>query len=336
MEQYIITLDTGTTNTRAILWDSSRRCAATEKAAVGVRDTAVDGGNARLKAAVKGCLEALLEKEGIDWGQVKRVIASGMITSNVGLVEIPHLVAPVGLDALAKGTAPVLLEDVCPLPIWFIPGVKNSGEVITMENLEAMDIMRGEEVESAAILEESPKGVPLLLVLPGSHTKFVSVNARGEITGCLTSINGELLSCITTGTIIADAVARRFVEEESYDREMLLAGFRSAERVGLGRTCFSARIMNQFVTKDPAKIANFILGATLQSDMTAIKNSSALCVSRETAVVVAGKNPLRRAILDILEHDGYFAGTREFVPQSEQPLSALGAYLIAERCNLLY
>ena len=36
----------------------------------------------------------------------------------------------------------------------------------------------------------------MILVLPGSHNKFVAVNADKEITGCLTSISGELLSAI--------------------------------------------------------------------------------------------------------------------------------------------
>lgn len=335
MRPYIMTLDTGTTNTRAILWDGQRRAVAQQKQAVGVRDTAIDGNNGRLKNAVKDCLEALLREACLTWEDVHCVIASGMITSNVGLVEVPHLVAPVGIDNLARGIVRVALPDVCPLPIWFIPGVKNSGGEITMENLETMDIMRGEEVESAAIIEQYEPGTPLLLVLPGSHTKFVSVDASGRITGCLTSIAGELLASITNDTILADAVGRRFVEADTYDREALLAGCRSAARVGLGRTCFSGRIMNQFITKDTAKVANFVLGAVLQSDMMAIRHSAALAVSPETTVVVAGKAPLQQAIVDILQADGTFADVRAYQPEGDMPLSALGAYAIARRGNIL-
>ena len=299
-----------------------------------MRDTAIDGNNGRLKNAVKDCLEALLREACLTWEDVHCVIASGMLTSNVGLVEVPHLVAPVGIDNLARGIVRVALPDVCPLPIWFIPGVKNSGGEITMENLETMDIMRGEEVESAAIIEQYEPGTPLLLVLPGSHTKFVSVDASGRITGCLTSIAGELLASITNDTILADAVGRRFVEADTYDREALLAGCRSAARVGLGRTCFSGRIMNQFITKDTAKVANFVLGAVLQSDMMAIRHSAALAVSPETTVVVAGKAPLQQAIVDILQADGTFADVRAYQPEGDMPLSALGAYAIARRGHI--
>lgn len=57
-----------------------------------------------------------------------------------------------------------------------------------------------------ALLSHFAPGKPYLLVLPGSHMKFVSVDREDRITGCLTSISGELLAAITTGTILADAV----------------------------------------------------------------------------------------------------------------------------------
>lgn len=64
--------------------------------------------------------------------------------------------------------------------------------------------------------------------------------------------------------------------------------------------------------------------------MTAIKNSSALTADIGTDVIVAGKNPLRQAIADLLRYDGYFNQVFEFQPQSDVPLSALGAYIIAD------
>lgn len=334
MEQYIITIDTGTTNTRTILWDANRNIIHTEKAAVGVRNTAIDGNNSRLKAAVKGCLDALIEKSGIQYQDVARVIASGMITSNVGLVEIPHVTAPAGLEQLAAAAKAVELPDVCPLPIWFIPGIKNAC-VPSLENFEKMDIMRGEEVESIAIIERCHEGDPMLLVLPGSHTKFVSVDSNGQITGCLTSIAGELLSSITNDTIIADAVGHQFVTEEQYDKDMLLTGYRTAQKSGIGRACFSGRILNQFVTKDKMQVANYILGVVLQSDVIAIKNSDALTVDKNTSVVVCGKSPLKEAIADILEYDGTFKKVIRFEAEDGLPLSALGAYAVAEKSNIL-
>ena len=248
---YIITLDTGTTNTRVVLWDSKFRPAASAKSEVGVRNTAIDGSNRRLKAAVKECLERVLRDAGTSYDEVEAVIASGMITSNVGLVEIPHCVVPAGADDLAAAVQEVSLPDVCPIPIHFVPGVKNSGGPIGFGNFEAMDIMRGEEVESIALLEQYPRGKSYLLVLPGSHMKFVSVNTKGQITGCLTSISGELLASITNDTIIADAVGRQFVAPEDYDRSMVLLGCDTAAKSGVGRACFSVSLCSRIKRSSP-------------------------------------------------------------------------------------
>lgn len=49
MKNYVITIDTGTTNTRTFLWDENRNMIASASASVGVHDTAIEGNNARLK-----------------------------------------------------------------------------------------------------------------------------------------------------------------------------------------------------------------------------------------------------------------------------------------------
>ena len=333
--EYIITIDAGTTNTRAVLFDRDRNLRGMKKREIGVRNTAIDGNNGKLKEAVRECLSELLADEGIDYSSVRMILASGMITSNVGLVEVPHLVAPAGIDDFAKGITPVTLPDVCPLPIHFIPGVKNLGCPITLENYERMDIMRGEEVESIAMVDGLPKGKPIMLVLPGSHTKFVALDDEGRITGCLTSITGELLSVITNNTIIADAVGHHFVEEGTYDRNLLLTGYENAKKTGLGRACFSCRILNQFAIPEKEKLANYILGAVLESDLKALKASDAVRATSDTLMIVAGKNPLRQAICDVLEYDGSFGEVINYEPDASMPLSSLGAFLVAEKGGLL-
>lgn len=328
MGSYIITIDSGTTNTRAFLWNDDRRVVARAKREVGVRNTAIDGNNRKLREGVKDCIHEVLSKSGLGESDLKSVLASGMISSNVGLVEIPHCVAPVGIGDLAAAAKQVSLPEVCSVPITFIPGVKNAVETVDLTNFESMDIMRGEEVESAALMEIFSQGREYLFLLPGSHMKFVSVNAGGKITGCLTSISGELLSCITNDTIIADAVNRKFASAETYDRQMVLLGYETARKTGIGRACFSARILSQFSGQSSEMLSNYILGVALQSDVTSIRNSGALTVGPQTEVVIAGNMPVQQAISDILEYDGYFRNVHAYVPQSDIPLSALGAWTI--------
>lgn len=335
MKEYIITIDGGTTNTRCILWGSGQRRIDEERRAVGVRNTSIDGNNHKLKQAVRECIEQLLERNGVSYDQIHRIIGSGMITSDVGLVVVPWITAPAGVKELAANIAEISLPDICPIPICFIPGIKNGEGPFDLENIEAMDIMRGEEVESVAILDKFPPGKPMLLILPGSHNKFVSVDREGKITGCLTSISGELLASITNDTIIAKSVGKRFLDTADYDREWLLQGYRNAKKTGLGRACFSARILYLFKDNRVEKIQNYILGAALAGDITAIMNSRAVRADRQTVAVVCGKNPLKQALMDIMECEGMFSRVFSYEPEEGMSTSALGAYMIAEKSKII-
>lgn len=329
MEQYFITLDGGTTNTRAALWEDTGRLIGMCKADVGVRNTAMDGSNQQLKAAVKELMEQLLQRNAVTYAMVKSVYASGMITSNVGLLEVPHLVAPASLVQFAAGVQTAQFPEICPLPIHFIPGLKNlPDEAVSLLNIEQMDMMRGEESETLALLSFIDNKSGVLLVLPGSHTKFVTVDCCGNITGCLTSLAGEKLAVLTEYSIVADAVQRQFVNE-SWQKEYLLAGFASAQKTSCARAGFLTRIANQFITKNQNCCASFLLGAVLQNDISAIKTSSALAINREMQVLVAGKEPLQSAITTLLQEDGFFHHVVSFDAARCPSLAGYGALLIA-------
>lgn len=329
MENWIITVDGGTTNTRACLW-KGETLAAQASREVGVRCTAVDGNNARLKAAVRDCIREVLTSAGANEEEVGAILASGMISSNVGLAEVPHCMAPAGAAELAAAAKQVTIPEIVSLPITIIPGVKNPVSPVDLTSFGGMDMMRGEEVETLALLEAYPKGRPYLLVLPGSHMKFVSVDRQGRIVSCLTSISGELLSAITNDTIIADAVGKGFVTDDSYDPDFVALGAREAASVGLGRACFSARILSQFPKTPPEKLANFLLGAVLQGDLTALRGAKWLQVETDAEVIVAGKGPLRRAMAQLLAADGIFSDVHMYDGEGKPPLSALGARAVGK------
>ena len=65
MKNYTITIDTGTTNTRVFLFNENNEPVSSAKSEIGVRITAIDGNNDRLKAAIKGCLEDVLKQAGV-------------------------------------------------------------------------------------------------------------------------------------------------------------------------------------------------------------------------------------------------------------------------------
>ena len=329
MKKYIIAIDGGTTNTRASLWDAPGICLDIVKSEVGVRITSIEGSNASLKAAVKGLLEQLLQRNQITYEQVEGIYACGMITSREGLAELPHLIAPAGMQDFVAGLARVELPDVAPLPIHFVRGLKNrDGNDLTLCDLEKMDVMRGEETETLALLDLFGNENGTLFALPGSHTKFVSVDAEGRMIGCLSSLAGELLSAVTLNTILAGAVGKQFAGAD-YNKEMLLAGYRTARDTSLARAAFSTRMLQMFIPSNEQDRASFLLGAVLENDVAAVKNSKALSVTRDMKMVIAGKEPLASALKLLFEEDGFFEKVEIYYPTVEKPMSGYGLYQVA-------
>lgn len=329
---YVITLDAGTTNTRATLWKNQEVIDKVSRE-VGVRNTAIDGNNSKLKNAVKEAIFEILDNNHLTLNEVNKILASGMITSNVGLVEVPHLWAPVGIEDLANGMVCHYIPDVVDKEIWFVPGVKNNIRKVTLQNCEAMDIMRGEEVETIGLIERLNVKGPVLVILPGSHSKFVSVDNEGKITGCLTSLSGELISVITNNTIIASSLEHSFASD--FSRKMVIEGYRNGKKVGLSRTIFSVRILDQFTNLSINDKANFLLGAVLSTDLKAIKNSRALEVSPESNVIVAGKDILKHSFKAIIEEDGYFKNVKVINSQQMYDLAGFGALCVAKKRGLI-
>lgn len=325
-----ITLDLGTTNTRALLWEDQQKILAQCKSEIGVACVAADGNKHRLEQAVKEAIKTLLAQGNRDPHEVECILASGMVTSNVGLYEVPHLTAPVGLEDLAQGIQRVELPQITSIPFWFIPGVKN--RVAPGQGFEGMDMMRGEEVEAVALLEALPKDSPYLLGLPGSHTKFVAAEG-GKITGCLTTLTGEMLSVLTRQTILADTVERKFADLDTYSPEMVKLGYHTAKREGLARAAFLARTLRQQAGYTAEQMANYLLGAVLEQDLRALASSSAVTVTRDTKIVLSGKGILCQALLELMQESGEFSNVSVYSPEHKEcglsPLGALAVYRCA-------
>ena len=162
-----ITIDGGTTNTRVNLV-KDRQIIDTRKIARGAK-AGIDDKDG-LKIALKDAIRDLLDsnsidgtpieciegsncatadgakKAGIRESDVIRILASGMITSEFGLYELPHLTAPAGIKELHDSMAEVSFPEISPIPFVFIRGIK-----VNSDKLCDFDMMRGEETELVGI-----------------------------------------------------------------------------------------------------------------------------------------------------------------------------------------
>ncbi len=328
-----ITIDTGTTNTRAKLWQDGR-ILSQSCAEVGVRDTAISGSRQKLQFGVRDALQKAAALAGVELRAVDVIVASGMITSEVGLLEVPHVPAPAGIKELAKGLVQSSMPEVAPKPIWFVPGIKNSLAAVDLGTYESMDIMRGEEAEALGLIESMGLRGPAIFIFPGSHSKFITIDAENRITACLTTLAGELLDVITGHTILASAVSGSFAHQ--LDEAMLREGARCCSNVGLGRACFSVRILQRFGDTTAEQRANFLLGAVLSQDLFAVKHSSAIGLSPGVPVVITGKKVMKQAFAALVRADSFFQGDVLVVDdQLTGDLAGLGALAVARERGLM-
>lgn len=71
---------------------------------------------------------------GLGAGDVKKCVAYGMITSDMGLLEIPHVPAPASVGDLRDAMRTQTFPEIAPFPIHFIPGVRNFAGPVDLDN----------------------------------------------------------------------------------------------------------------------------------------------------------------------------------------------------------
>lgn len=331
---YIITIDGGTTNSRIILWDHEKYSVITEiSSETGVRNTVIDGNNKKLKNMIKNGIQNILKQNYLSIKDIKAIIASGMITSNLGLYELPHITAPAGIADISHGMKNILLKNICRLPVWFIPGVKNKSGKPNVNNVNSFDMMRGEETESIGLIERIKIKKPFLAVLPGTHTKFVFVDRFGRITGCITSIAGELISAITNHTILSSSLNNSLVKKINV--KYLYAGFKETIENGFIKSLFSIRIMDILAGIKGEKSASYLLGSVLAEDLKTIKKSGSLKVEKNTLCVITGKKNLKESFEMAFKYDEYFKNIITISTQKMKNLAGFGAVKIAEKRGII-
>lgn len=263
-------IDCGTTNTRIYLVNEKHEIVASDEVNVGVRDTSISGSKEKLRNAVQKLFDDILRKSGIEKKHVRFAVASGMITSEIGLIEIPHLIAPAGIQELSKGIVKTEDGQVLSLgcPVYFIRGVKNSSsrDASGLGDLAEMDFMRGEEVQCVGILSETDVCPPCNIVVLSSHTKNIYINRDGQIEASCTTISGQLYDALLNATLLGSSLVPISGEECRHDRkELLQLAMKSVDNNGLGRTLLMARFM-QVLMESSYKERRLLVDAAIAAD----------------------------------------------------------------------
>lgn len=358
-EPWIIAIDGGTTNTRARLLRGNH-VLATARRAVGVRDTVLSSpelaarepaptgepaGPQTLASAVRSVIQEVsgwrenrsrADDEVTDGPTRARLVAAGMLSSEVGLTVVPHVLAPAGLDELARASVSRRLPEIDDRPILFIPGVRTPPGA-GARAWQYSDVMRGEECETmgahAALVagHRLASGERQWFVWPGSHTKLVELDENGRIARSFTSLAGELLQAVAQHTLVASSLPSGLTD--ALDRDAAAEGAIAAGLHGLGRAAFLVRMAALCGSLDERARASFLVGAVVGDDAAGL--SRVLARWGADMVWVGGREPLRSLYTTEIARLTDRAAAALGDPLAEHA-SALGALLVTERRAALW
>jgi len=328
-----LAIDGGTTRTRVRLWHADRVIDECE-AHVGARDVAADGEARPIEEALRVLIRTLRERNAVE---PSAVVCSGMISSDVGLVNVPHVHAPVTLTDLALSLFRHDIVNVTELPLYFVPGVKTVADSVRWETVTKLDVMRGEEAEVTGLLSAVELTPTLAFFHCGSHHKLILVSDihdnRPHLTGfrgyeatlmrSSTALTGELLAAIQQRTILASSV--NDLDTVELDWDAVAEGARSARAAGFARAAFLVRVCETVAGFGRDSATSFLIGALADLDLQLIEHTDAL----DNDLVVYGGGVFPAVLSSLLEKAGART-VRRISPAMSEHVAALGAVRLLE------
>ena len=269
-----ITIDGGTTNTR-ISYVSDNKIFEIIKLPYGSNPRDKD----KLLHNIFENVSLLMQK----YGDVDAVLGCGMLTSEYGLKNVPHIFAPAGIEDFHNNLYELNTPKLPKTKIYLIPGYRSSGDDFLKVN-----IMRGEETELIGLIDNF--NFDTIYILPGSHSKIIKVNQDGKICFLRSFMTGELRASLSRYTILNDSINLN----EDINDEYLKLGYEFTSENGINESLLKVRTMDILFHKSKSEIYSFFMGCVLQGEINEIIKSS------ENRVVIGGQSQLKRLINTLL------------------------------------
>jgi 2-dehydro-3-deoxygalactonokinase len=283
---HLIALDWGTSSLRAYRLGAAGETLETRNLPLGVMQ--LDGSGADFERA--------LEQACGDWQRLAPevpMIACGMIGSAQGWREASYVEAPLGADELGSVLLPV--ERTHGMLLWLVPGVIQRG---TLPN-----VMRGEETQVFGLLDaDADHEAPLLIGLPGSHSKWVTVEG-GQLSRFQTFMTGEVFQALLGHTILGrTAVISDAFNTAAFERGLQVAKGNDGQSGPLA-TIFSSRTLVLTGELSGAAQADYLSGLLIGHELAAV--ASVLQVPSSQPIVLIGNSTLCARYLWALEYFGF-------------------------------
>ncbi len=230
-------------------------------------------------------------------GDFDRVVASGMVGSRNGVVEVPYVAAPVDSQVWADGS---VMHQAGELAMTIAAGVRG------INYLGAPDVMRGEETQIFGALECR---LPLmqgnhLMLLPGTHSKWVDVH-DGQITRLQTFITGELFALLRDRSSLLRAGNSPGESDAGF-----AAGLERGTKAGLAESLFETRSAQLLLDRSQGWGTGFLSGVLIGNEVATVlrtrKIHGVVTLIGEPKLSALYRTALTASAIDAIELDGNF------------------------------
>lgn len=186
-------------------------------------------------------------------------LACGMVGSAQGWREAGYLDVPARLDI----TGPALTRVATAAgTVHLVPGLRVPSDP---RHDIAGDVLRGEETQVIGALQSIERpDAEHLLVLPGTHTKWIRIADR-KVLSFTTAMTGELYALVTQHGLLSHTGTAPRRDDAAFARG-LTAGFSVRER-GLAATLFGARALVLDGLLEPAALADYLSGVVIADEV---------------------------------------------------------------------
>ena len=208
------------------------------------------------------------------------VVASGMASANIGMLELPYAALP--LDATGGGL------------VTAVRTLANAQEVLIVGGLRGpADVMRGEEVQALGLLPRMTDG-PGTLILPGTHSKHLMFTGS-TIAGFTTYLTGELFALLSRESILAHSVVTGPLEGAAVDA--LCAGAAEGRAGRLTAALFSLRARDLLEGAPHDAAYHYLSGLLIGDELRHLKPDARIYLAADEPVLTA----YRLALEDFLD-----------------------------------
>jgi 2-dehydro-3-deoxygalactonokinase len=190
------------------------------------------------------------------------VIACGMVGSAQGWQEVPYCPTPTQVNGLSSQLQ--RLRSRRGADVYLVPGV--------IQHSQLPNVMRGEETQVLGVLEDLPperRDAPLLIGLPGTHSKWVQV-VEGRIQHFDTFMTGEVYGLLCAHSILGRTQQRseRF-DQQAFDCGVQVA-LSAAGDLGVLSNLFSARTLGLTGQLSGAEQGDYLSGLMIGHELRAV------------------------------------------------------------------